>query len=51
VAPEAEVRRLPLQRARPQGVDPESGQLLRLDGHRLLLWIEGGDLWLLRTPA
>lgn len=49
--PQTEVRRLPLQRARQQGVDPESGQLLRLDGHRLLLWIEGGDLWLLRTPA
>jgi len=49
--PQTEVRRLPLQRARQQGVAPESGQLLRLDGHRLLLWIEGGELWLLRTPA
>jgi len=49
--PQAELRRLPLQRARQEGVEPDSGQLLRLDGHRLLLWIEGGDLWLLRTPA
>jgi hypothetical protein len=32
-------------------VEPDSGLLLRLDGHRLLLWIEGGDLWLLRTPT
>ena len=49
--PQAELRRLPLQRARQEGLEPDSGQLLRLDGHRLLLWIEGGDLWLLRTPA
>jgi len=49
--PQAELRRLPLQRARQEGVEPDSGLLLRLDGHRLLLWIEGGDLWLLRTPA
>ena len=49
--PPAELRRLPLQRARQEGLEPDSGQLLRLDGHRLLLWIEGGDLWLLRTPV
>ena len=49
--PQAELRRLPLQRVRQEGLEPDSGQLLRLDGHRLLLWIEGGDLWLLRTPA
>jgi len=47
----AELRRLPLQRARQEAVEPASGQLLRLDGQRLLLWVEGPDLWLLRLPA
>lgn len=49
--PPTELRRLPLQRARNEGLEPVSGQLFRLDGQRLLLWIDGPDLWLLRTPA
>jgi hypothetical protein len=49
--PSTELRRLPLQRARTEGLEPVSGQVLRLDGQRLLLWIDGPDLWLLRTPA
>ena len=36
---------------RPGSFEPASGQLLRLDGQRLLLWVEGPDLWLLRLPA
>jgi hypothetical protein len=48
---EAEVRRLPLARARAEGVEVESGRLLRLDDQLLLLWIEGDQLWLLRLPA
>jgi hypothetical protein len=46
-----EVRRLPLARARAEGVEVESGRLLRLDDQLLLLWIEGDQLWLLRLPA
>lgn len=49
--PPVELRRLPLQRARQEGLEPSSGQLVRLDGQRLLLWIEGPDLWVLRAPA
>jgi hypothetical protein len=47
---DGELRRLPLARARAQGLDPESGRPLRLEDHWLLPWIEGDQLWLLRTP-
>ena len=48
---EAEVRRLPLARARAEGVDPVSGLPLRFDDQWLLPWIDGEQLWLLRVPG
>lgn len=48
---ESELRRIPLARARADGIDPSHGEVLRLDDHLLLAWIDGGQLWLLRAPA
>ena len=46
-----ELRRVPLARARADGLEPGHGEVLRLDDHLLLAWIEGSQLWLLRAPA
>ncbi|MFM8605118.1 MAG: hypothetical protein ACKOBY_06275 [Cyanobium sp.] len=46
-----ELRRIPLARARADGLDPSHGEVLRLDDHLLLAWIEGSQLWLLRAPV
>lgn len=46
-----ELRRIPLARARADGLEPGHGEVLRLDDHLLLAWIEGSQLWLLRAPA
>jgi|LakMenEpi03Aug12_release.lakeMendotaPanAssembly.Ray.scaffolds.fasta_scaffold02287_12 hypothetical protein len=48
---EIELRRIPLARARADGLEPAHGEVLRLDDHLLLAWIDGGQLWLLRAPA
>jgi hypothetical protein len=48
---EVELRRIPLARARADGLDPSHGEVLRLDDHLLLAWIEGSQLWLLRAPV
>jgi hypothetical protein len=50
-AGELELRRIPLARARADGLDPSHGEVLRLDDHLLLAWIEGSQLWLLRAPV
>jgi hypothetical protein len=47
---EIEVRRLPLARARAEGLEPESGRVLRFDELVLLPWIVGDQLWLVRLP-
>jgi hypothetical protein len=46
-----ELRRIPLARARADGLEPGHGEVLRLDEHLLLAWIDGSQLWLLRVPA
>jgi hypothetical protein len=46
-----ELRWLPLERLRAQGLDPESGRVLHLDDALLLLWREADFIWLLRTPV
>ncbi len=48
---EIELRRIPLARARADGLEPSHGEVLRLDDHLLLAWIDGSQLWLLRAPA
>ena len=46
-----ELRRLPLTQARGAGVIPSHGQAVVLADHVILLWIEKGTLWLLRSPT
>jgi hypothetical protein len=48
---ESELRRIPLATARADGLEPSHGEVLRLDDHLLLAWIDGSQLWLLRAPA
>jgi hypothetical protein len=48
---EIELRHIPLARARADGLEPVHGEVLRLDNHLLLAWIDGSQLWLLRAPA
>jgi hypothetical protein len=45
-----ELRWLPLDRLRAEGLDPESGRVYRLDDTLLLVWQEADAVWLLRTP-
>lgn len=51
VAAAGELRWLPLDRLRAQGLDPESGRVLPLEDALLLLWREADSIWLLRTPV
>lgn len=46
-----ELRKLPLPQARVTGVNPTHGQAVVLADHLILLWIENGTLWLLRSPT
>jgi hypothetical protein len=46
-----ELRKLPLTQARGAGVIPSHGQAVVLADHLILLWIENGTLWMLRSPT
>lgn len=46
-----ELRELPLSQARGAGVIPSHGQAVVLSDHLILLWIENGTLWMLRSPT
>jgi hypothetical protein len=46
-----ELRKLPLTQAREAGVMPSHGQAVVLADHLILLWIENGTLWMLRSPT
>jgi hypothetical protein len=46
-----EVRRLPLTQTQGAGVIATHGQAVVLADHLILLWIENGTLWLLRSPT
>jgi hypothetical protein len=46
-----ELRKLPLTQARGTGLIPSHGQAVVLADHLILLWIDNGTLWLLRSPT
>jgi hypothetical protein len=46
-----ELRKLPITQARGAGVIPSHGQAVVLADHLILLWIENGTLWMLRSPT